>query len=104
MSNCNCHDQKSNRAGNTSPPSPPMRSRTLLRRGIALLNWLAPAVTLTLIPKCPMCLAAYVALGTGIGISVSTASFLRIALIGLCLAALIYPACRKLRALHRKTI
>jgi hypothetical protein len=62
----------------------PSRSRRLRR----LPRWLLPAAGLTLMPKCPVCLAAWIALGTGVGISVSTAAHLRIALLAACAAAL----------------
>lgn len=66
--------------------APPRRTR--LRRGIAALEWLAPACVLALMPKCPACVAAYVGMATGLGISVSSAAQLRSAAIGLCLLSL----------------
>lgn len=51
-----------------------------------------PGAVLLLIPKCPLCIVAYVAMISGIGLSVSTASFLRIGLIVICLTALLYLA------------
>lgn len=47
-----------------------------------------------MMPKCPVCVTGYVALFTGLGISVSYASFLRSALIVLCVASLTYMAAR----------
>jgi hypothetical protein len=45
-----------------------------------------------------MCVAAYVAMLTGVGISLSAASHLRMLALTVCLAALALVACRKLRA------
>jgi hypothetical protein len=44
-----------------------------------------------------MCIAGYVALATGVGISFSTASCLRLTVILMCLAWLIYAATRGIR-------
>lgn len=58
-----------------------------------------PLAILAVLPKCPACLVAYVALATGIGISLTLAAWLRFSLIAACLTALTYFI---LKAVHRR--
>jgi hypothetical protein len=73
----------------------PRRPASRLRRGGEIAGWIVPSATLVLLPKCPACLAAYVALFSGAGISVSTATYLRTSLLILCLTALLFLSLRR---------
>lgn len=58
------------------------------RRTGEIAGWLVPGATLALMPKCPACVAGYVALATGIGVSIPAATNVRLLLIVLCAASL----------------
>jgi len=58
--------------------------RSITRRLLEIGHCAISGIILLLMPKCPVCIAAYVAAFTGIGLSLSTASTLRI--LTLCLA------------------
>ena len=61
---------------------------SFLRRSLDLTAKVVPVAILAVLPKCPACLAAYVALGTGIGLSLTAATYLRLLLIVVCVASL----------------
>lgn len=64
------------------------------RRSFDLTAKIAPVAILAVLPKCPACLAAYVALGTGIGLSLTAATYVRLSLIVVCVASLGYFAAK----------
>ena len=57
-----------------------------------------PALLVALLPKCPMCLAAWIAAGTGIGISAGSASWLLVLAVTLGVAPLVYVSIRHWKA------
>src|SRR4051812_10577039 len=73
------------------------------RRGGELAGWLIPSATLVLLPKCPVCIAMYVALFSGVGISVTSASNLRLSLLTLCVASLLCLTLKRLRRLSAQS-
>jgi len=68
------------------------------RRGAEFAGWLVPGATLALLPKCPACVVGYLALGTGLGISMTTAAHLRTLLVMLCMTSLAFVAARLWRS------
>lgn len=55
-----------------------------------------PGVLLALLPKCPLCLAAYVALGTGFTLSYASAHILLRALTIVCISTLAFCIVRRM--------
>jgi hypothetical protein len=90
MNACHCCQIKTRAGDNARRPA------SGLRRAWEIAGWLFPSMTLALLPKCPMCMATYVALATGIGISLPTATGLRAMLVALCVASLVFMTARRL--------
>ena len=72
-SSCGCQ-RRPNSRGETG------RQNTWFQRVKKTAGWILPGTLLALMPKCPVCLAAYVALCTGFTISYSSAHILMRAL------------------------
>lgn len=70
------------------------RLSTPLQRLSHAARWALPGAVLVVMPKCPMCIVAYVALFTGMGISVSAAAHLRVAVLVLCLISFLFLAAK----------
>src|SRR5689334_493764 len=73
------------RAGRTGP-----HPRSWIRRGARFSEWFVPSAILVLLPKCPLCIAGYLTVATGIGISVTTAAYAKMAFTVVCVASLLY--------------
>lgn len=69
------------------------------RHGGEVVGWIIPTAALALLPKCPACVIGYVALATGIGISLPTATYLRVMLVAVCVTALVLLIGIRVRAL-----
>lgn len=90
--NCCCTN------GEPADPTPSdVAATSRSRRIAALIEWALPLTTLALVPKCPACVATYVLLFTGIGLSFPAAAAVRWTLIVLSLAALGYLLLRTAR-------
>ena len=73
-------------------------SRRLGRPTTEAASCFLSGILWALLPKCPACLAAWIAVGTGIGLSTLAASRIRMVLLGLCLVPF---ACLTVRSISR---
>ena len=74
------------------------------QRRFVLAKLSMPTLILALLPKCPACFAAYLAMGTGISLSVAAASVLRSTLVAVCVTALVVALGSSFRAMPVKRL
>jgi len=79
----------------TGGPHPAFARRYLPLAGWVASGWIVPGGILLLLPKCPACIVAYLAIAGGIGISITAAIYLRMAIVMLCGASLAYFAVKR---------
>lgn len=72
-------------------------SRPLARRLTAAAGSILPGAALVLLPKCPLCLAAWLAVATGVSIPVALVAPVRGLVIALWVAAMIFAGAQILR-------
>jgi hypothetical protein len=75
-------------------PTPGRERPDLVGRLLNFVGWIVPTAILTLLPKCPACVAGYAVIGTSVGFSLSAFAQLRTALIVLCIVFLSYLGTR----------
>ena len=98
---CPCGSARSTNSPDASNVTPARRQRTLFRRAGDVCRWTAPGVVLLILPKCPACLAGYIAVGTGVGLSITSATYVRWLLIALCVISLVLMVWRAIRRIAR---
>ena len=82
-------------AASSDSPAPRRRSNaSFVRRTVELAGWILPGTLLAFFPKCPLCVAGYVALATGLGMSLTVATYMRWTLLAFCLGSLAFMASR----------
>jgi uncharacterized membrane protein len=74
-----------------------------VRRTRGAAAWALPSIVLALLPKCPLCIVAYLAIGGSLGMSLTSATHLRTALVWLCWSALGLLAVRLMMRFGHRT-
>lgn len=59
-----------------------------MKKMLRMTGGIASTLVLALLPKCPLCVAAYVSMLTGLGVSVAVAAIIKESLAGVCILTL----------------
>lgn len=97
-----CSGKHGSDAPRTTPTALNARCKAWSPRIRAALAWALPITTLALIPKCPACLAGYVLILTGFGVSLPLAGNIRLALIASCVLLIAWLLARAAIAARRR--
>ena len=79
-------------------------SRPLARRLFGVAASILPGVALVLFPKCPLCLAAWLTIVTGIGVSSAAVARVRGLIVVFGVAGVVLAAAQIIRALSRSVL
>ncbi len=94
---CCCNDAKALCSDeNILTPVKTITLPNFLKKAINAVRLVLPGAMLAVMPKCPLCLAAYISLSTGMGISAASATWLRVLLATACVASLMYVVAGRL--------
>jgi hypothetical protein len=75
-----------------SCPNCAPRNKSAKRTATRTAGTILPGIVLALMPKCPACIVAYAAIFTGLGISLTAATYLWTGAIVLCVASILAVA------------
>lgn len=74
----------------------------IAKRFIKAAGSIIPGIMLVFMPKCPLCVAYYITVVTGSGVSFTTAKYMRIALLLVCISSLAYIIITLLQKMYRR--
>ena len=98
-----CCRAKYLRSGKSVAPSDRTTAASSSAHGLHGIGSLAGSIVsgigLVLVPKCPICLAAYLAAGTGLAVPLPAAAHIRLLLVLLCMTLLLWWSLRGVRSL-----
>jgi hypothetical protein len=75
-----------------------------MKNSLRISGGIGSSLVLALLPKCPMCMAAYLAMLTGLGVSVTIAAIIKTSLATLCVVILLWLLTTALLRLNCKRL